>query len=55
MKCTHRCKNFQSWYKANSSKPKKLYLGLYPKKMDLDVIYHKKRLRPPRYKGLLKA
>jgi hypothetical protein len=55
MEYIYRYTNFQSWYKANSSKPKKSYLGLYSKEMDLDITHYKKRLRPPCYKGLLKA
>jgi hypothetical protein len=47
--------NFQPWYKANSGKPKKLYLGLYPKEMDLDVTHYKKRSGPLCHKELSKA
>jgi Retrotransposon gag protein len=47
--------SFQPYYYINISKTKKASLELYSKEIDLDTTYHKKRTRPPHYKGLLKA
>jgi Retrotransposon gag protein/Zinc knuckle len=48
---------FQPRYKANSSKSKNPYPGLYPREMDLDATQHKgpKKTFKPRKGGLSKA